>query len=277
VASWQIVRLEVSRQSISRWVNQGYLHPLLPGVYAVGHAAPSIEADLAAAILYAGPGAMLSHGTAAWWWGLIDRAPSTIQVSTPRRRRSPRGIKVHQRRSCEPARHRNLPVTTVAQTLRDFATAASLNRLRTAMAKAEYRGLLDIAAVEAELGVGRPGSAKLRTALKRHQPRLAHARSPKEVEFFALCEQFGLPVPEVNVRIAGWEVDFYWPDYGLVVEIDPPANHRRPAQIDRDCRKDLALRARQLVVHRYSREQLEQTRREIATDITNSIERRRAA
>jgi len=41
-----------------------YLHPELLRVYAVGHRAPSVEADVTAAVLYAGPGAMLSHAAA---------------------------------------------------------------------------------------------------------------------------------------------------------------------------------------------------------------------
>jgi hypothetical protein len=55
----------VGETTIRRWVRDGYLYPELPRVYAVGHAASSTEADLAAALLYAGPGAMLSHVTAA--------------------------------------------------------------------------------------------------------------------------------------------------------------------------------------------------------------------
>jgi hypothetical protein len=275
IASWQLSRL-VSRQSISNWVRDGYLHRKIPGVYAVGHDAPSAEADLAAALLYAGPGAMLSHGTAAWWWRLIDKRPSTIHVSTPRRCRSRRGIKVHQRRDLDRAWHKRLPVTAPAQTFLDFATIASLNRVRTLLANAEYHQLLDVGEIEAVLGPGRVGSGKLREALKRHQPRLAHARSPHEVAFFVLCERFGLPLPEVNVRVAGWTVDFFWREQRVVVEVDPYGNHHTPAQVDRDRRKDLALRAKGLVVHRYSRDQLEQTPDAIAADVTATLAQRPA-
>lgn len=277
VASWQVVHLEVSRQSISRWVRDGYLFPSrFPGVYAVGHDAPSVEGDLAAALLYAGPGAMLSHGTAAWWWGLIDRAPSTIHVSTPRRCRSLRGITIHQRRPFPRVWNRRLPVTTLAQTFLDFAAAASLNRVRTLLANAEYHRLLDVAAVEALLGHGRPGSAKLRTALKRHQPRLAYARSPVEVTLFAICEARGIELPEVNARVAGWTVDFLWRKQGVVVEVDPYGNHHTPAQVDRDRRKDLALRAAGLAVNRYSRDQVEQAAEQVAVDLADTITQRSA-
>ena len=51
----QIEALGVPKSTVAAWLNQGYLHRRLPGVYAVGHSSGSIEADLAAALLYAGP------------------------------------------------------------------------------------------------------------------------------------------------------------------------------------------------------------------------------
>ena len=77
------------------WVETGYLTRVLPRVYAVGHTAPSREADLWSAILYAGPGAMFSHATAAHWRGLIDYPPHVIEVTTPRKTRSIRRVQVH--------------------------------------------------------------------------------------------------------------------------------------------------------------------------------------
>jgi predicted transcriptional regulator of viral defense system len=267
----QIAGLGVPGAVISDWVKRGYLHPQLPGVYAVGHSAPSVEGDLAAALLYAGPGATLSHATAAWWWGLIDRPPRAIDVSTPRRRRSRGDVTVHQRRECERARHRGLPVTTVAQTLLDLAATAPLDQVRVALANGEYHRLVRLEEVRRLLGRGRPGSAMLRTALTRHQPRLARARSPIEVSFLALCEAFGLPLPAVNARVGGWTVDFFWPRQGVVVEIDPYGNHHTPAQVDRDRRKDLAMRARGLRVNRYSRGQVEAAREAIAADLAATL------
>jgi hypothetical protein len=276
--SWsQLRKLGVPRVTINDWVKQGYLHRVLPGVYAVGHDAPSVEGDLAAALLYAGPNAVLSHGTAVWWWGLIDKQPSTIHVSTPRRCRSRREIKVHRRRDCERAWRNRLPVTTVAQTLLDYAARASLNKVRVALANAEYHRLLDVEAVDAMLGPGRHGGAKLRKALARHQPRLARTRSPVEVTFFELCEKFGIELPEVNARVHGWTVDFFWREAGVVVEVDPHGNHHTPAQVDRDRRKDLELRTAGLVVHRYSREQVEQTQDAIGADILATLDARRAS
>jgi predicted transcriptional regulator of viral defense system len=192
----QILDIAVDRAVLARWIRDSYLHRVLPRVYAVGHTAPSDEADLAAALLYAGPGAMLSHATAAWWHGLLDDRPSVIHVSTPRQCRSQPGIKVHRRRTAERIWHNGLPTTSIPQVLLDFAAGASLRTVRRALAKADYARKLDVAAVEAILGPGRPGSATLRTALRDHQPRFARTKSQNEVLFIEICEAARIPLPK---------------------------------------------------------------------------------
>src|SRR5437764_168003 len=243
VTSAQLQTLGISRGTVALWLRQGYLHRLHPRVYAVGHPGRSAEADMAAALLYAGPGAMLSHAVAVWWLDLADQRPSTIDISTPRRCRSRPGIHVHQRRTCQRIVHRGLPVTAVARALLDYAAFASWPKLRRTLANADYRKRLDLTALDGELRQGRPGAARLRAALERHRPELARVRSDLEVEFFELCERAHLPLPKINTRVHGWLVDFFWPDRGLVVEVDGCGNHRSPAQVRRDRRMDLALRA----------------------------------
>jgi predicted transcriptional regulator of viral defense system len=258
ISAAQIAAMGVPKQTVSRWVRDGYLHLVLPHVYAVGHRSRTTESDLAAAVLYAGPGAMLSHATAAWWVGLVESKPYRIEVSTPRRRRSLPGLRVHQRRSGERVWHKGLPITPIGQTLLDYASVASLSKLRRALAQADYEGTLNVNAIQAELRRGRPGSTRLRLALQRHQPRLAHARSRVERALLELCEAGGLPLPELNVRVAGWTVDAVWRQDRLVVELDGWRNHRTPAQVNRDRQKELELRAAGFTVVRYSEEQIVQ-------------------
>jgi predicted transcriptional regulator of viral defense system len=275
--TWQqLVRLGVDKWTINAWLKTGYIHRVHPRVYAVGHRAPSIEGDLAAALLYAGPGAMLSHGTAAWWLGLIDERPSTIHVSTPRRCRSRPGVRVHQRRGCTRTWHKRMPVTSVAQTLLDYAATSSLNRVRKVLANAEYRRLLDLAEVEAMIGRGRRGSAKLRKALRRHQPQLARTRSPIEDTWVFMCEEAGLPIPEFNARVAGWTVDALWRAEGLVVELDGYGNHHTRAQVERDRRKELCLRGAGLMVARYSEGQIEDEPQRVIADVAATLRRLRS-
>jgi hypothetical protein len=180
VAWWQLKALGVANQTIVRWADGGYLHPVLPRVYAVGHRAHSVEADLWAAVLYAGPGAMLSHATALWWRSLLDKQPWPLQVTTPRRCRSVKGIQVHGRRAHERFPHNGLPTTTIEQALLDYAATAPPERLRYALANADYHKVLNIPALQVIAGNGRTGSTNLKNAIKRHEPKLAHTRSPGE-------------------------------------------------------------------------------------------------
>jgi predicted transcriptional regulator of viral defense system len=105
----QLCRLGVGTSTISDWVAAHYLHPRLPGVYAVGTTAGTDESTLFEAVLYAGPDAMLSHATAAHWLGLIDDSPTRIHVSTPRRQASLPGICVHSRRAIKRTIHAGVP------------------------------------------------------------------------------------------------------------------------------------------------------------------------
>jgi hypothetical protein len=266
-AWWQLTALGIDGKTIGRWVCAGYLTRVHPRVYAVGHRAPSIEADLWAAVLYAGPGAMLSHATALWWHELIEHPPWPIQVSTPRRCRSLEGIKVHARRSCERLPHKDLPTTTIAQAMLDFAAVAPLERVRHVLAVADYRKVLDLSALKQTAGTGRPGSTNLRKAIQRHEPKLAHTRSPLERLFLPLCERAGIPLPDVNVRVEGVLVDAVWRDKKLVAELDGEDNHSSWAQIQRDRANELRLRRAGYAVVRYGWAQVEEQAVLVAADL----------
>jgi very-short-patch-repair endonuclease/predicted transcriptional regulator of viral defense system len=263
----QLLALGVAGTTVRRWVQDGYLHRLLPRVYAVGHTSASAEGDLAAAVLYAGPGAMLSHATAAWWLGLLKYPPAEINVSTPRDVRDRGNVTVHGRRELGRVEHNGLPVTTPSQTLLDFAATGSRNLLRLALANADYNDMLDASELQRMMGRGIAGSAALRGALAIHLPQLARTRSEPEALLLELCERRGFPIPLVNEYLEGWLVDAYWPDRRLVVEIDGARGHRTPAQLQRDHQRDLELRLAGYVVLRYTRRQLVESPGAVAADL----------
>ena len=263
----QIRSLEVDRAVVSRWLADGYLHRRLPRVYAVGHAGTSYEASLTEALLYAGPGAMLSHATAAHWLGLLNERPRQIHVGTPRQTHSQPGITVHTRRLHDRTWHNGLPTSTLPQLFLDLAATMPLPAVRLALARADYRGILQVPDIEAAVTPGRPGSARLRAALAEHQPKLAYTSSELERRWIELCEQAGFPIPETNERIAGWLADVVWHDVRLVVELDGYDNHRSPAQVRRDRRKELDIRAAGFGIVRYSGEQVFKRPHEVIADI----------
>jgi hypothetical protein len=230
-----------------------------------------MEGDLAAALLYAGKDAVLSDATAAWWWGLVEQKPATIHVSVQHRRKSVRGVRVHERRPRTRVWHNRLPVATVAETLIDYAATAPLSRVRHALAEAEYRDLLDMDQIEAALGRGRRGSARVRQGLARHLPMLARTRSRVERAFLALCESAGLPIPEMNAIIGRMTIDAVWHRERVAVEIDGHRGHRTRAQLERDRRRELRLRAAGYTVLRYTEDQVLSERDLVVADLSAAL------
>jgi hypothetical protein len=158
-----------------------------------------------------------------------------------------------------------------SSSLLDYATVTPIERVRHALANADYNKVLDLAALHVIAGAGRAGSAKLRKALKRHEPKLAHTRSPLERLFLPLCERAGIPLPEVNVWIAGVLVDAVWRERKLVVELDGRDNHSSWAQIQNDRSKELILRAADFTVVRYGTQQVEEQPALVETDLLRAL------
>lgn len=268
VSSRQLQDLGVSTARITRWVGTGYLRKVLPRVYAVGHIAESVEADLVAGVLYAGPLAMLSHATALWWHGIFEHRPTLIQVSTPHRRGSRPGVTVYERRNVDLVHHRRLPTTTVSQALLDFASTAPVDRVVHALAEADYRRLLNPQELNALRG---PGRATIKEALQRHTPELARTKSELERAFRRLCVRGRIPPYEINQRVCGVEVDAFWPELKVIVELDGVQGHATPAQVARDHRRDLKLRTAGYVVLRYSYTQVIHQAEAVLADLRTAL------
>jgi very-short-patch-repair endonuclease len=62
-------------------------------------------------------------------------------------------------------------------------------------------------------------------------------------------------------------VDALFRGAGVAVELDGHRNHRSPAQVKRDRRKDLALRSAGLIALRYSDEQLTEGSTDVLADL----------
>jgi hypothetical protein len=274
--SWeQLVHLAVGRGRIEGWLRDGYLVPVLPRVYAVGHVAPSVTGDLFAAVLYAGPGAMLSHMTAAWWRGLIEYAAPVIHVRSPHRRKSRPWIQVHGQRNAQRTWHKQLPVTSLDQTMLDLAASADLKLVRKALGRLDYRYELDSDKLARICRRGRPGSAALKKAIANYDPRFGRTNSPLEDDWLFFCEEFDVPKPDrVNVRVHGVMVDAHYVDQRLVIELDGGDNHHSAAQMRRDHRNDLTLRGHGLHVNRYSRDLVHDEPLRVRADVLAALEAR---
>jgi Protein of unknown function (DUF559) len=211
---------------------------------------------------------VLSHGTAAWWRGLLNWPVKSTHISTPRRiESSRRGLKIHGRRDVEREIVNGLPVTTIPQTMLDLAATESLTLVRRALAQLDFDGEFDPAELHRATGHGRRGSKALTRALRTHLPELSKTRSELEVEFLLLCERCGIPIPRMNRELYGVTPDAWWPDFKLVVELDGDANHRKPAQRAKDRRKEVILREHGLTVLRYDYDLTMRTPTEVRDDL----------
>jgi predicted transcriptional regulator of viral defense system len=89
VSRRQLEELGLTRNEIEGRLARGRLHRLHQGVYAVGHRIVSLRGSWMAAVLAAGPGAVLSHRDAAGVWDLRPSQRGRVEVTAPRQRKRP--------------------------------------------------------------------------------------------------------------------------------------------------------------------------------------------
>ena len=238
----QLLELGLSAKAIKHRLARGRLHPVHQGVYAVGRPELTQKARWMAAVLACGPGAALSDESAAAPYGIREvRARRGIEVTVPPNQiRARPGIIVH-RRTLLPAHvgeFDRIPVTSPAQTLVHLAGRLRFGQLEAAVNEADKLRLVDPETLRAALDQlpREVGIAPLRAMLDRHT--FVLTRSELERRFLPLVRRAGLPLPLTGQCVNGFEVDFHWPNLGLVVETDGLRYHRTPAQQVRDRLRD---------------------------------------
>jgi predicted transcriptional regulator of viral defense system len=243
VTSAQLRAAGLKDSSISKRVRTGRLHPLYRGVYAVGHKRLSREAQWMAAVLAAGEGAVLSHLAAAVHWRIWRRQVPGIDVLVPGNRRARKGFRVHRTKHLDPRDttiYHGIPITTPARTLVDLAGTLTTYQLANVIHEARFRNRFDDKKTAEAMAraQGKPLTT-LHAALQAHAEGSAGTRSELEDRFLASWQG---SEPKVNTKLNGIEVDFHWPDQGLVVEIDGPG-HERPRTRQEDAQRDERLKA----------------------------------
>jgi very-short-patch-repair endonuclease len=241
VARRQLGELGYGRSAIEVRLRSGRLHRVGPEVFAVGRPQLTRRGRWMAVVLSCGPTAVLSHGSAAALWGIgFEKKDVEVSVRTCNPRRVA-GARVHRRaglRDSDLTRRDGIPVTNPTGTIVDMAARLWPDAIERMVNEADRLDLVDPETLRGALSDfrGRRGVARLRAVLDRHTFRLT--RSGLERRFLRLCERAGMPVPMTREWVNGFEVDFYWPELGLVVETDGGRYHRTPARQTRDRRRD---------------------------------------
>lgn len=243
VARRQLLELGLSPRRIERRIASGRLHPVWRGVYAVGRPQLGRHGRWMAAVLACGPDAALSHGSAAVLWGFGAERRSLIEISVPARKRRSRlhGIQVHRRTEqilSDVAVHEGVPLTSPTRTLIDLATRLRPMQLERAVNEADKLDRVRTDVLHASLDDyrGQPGVAPLRELLNPLTFRLSDSKLEQLMR--PLARAVGLPIPETKTWVNGYEVDFFWPELGIVVEADGLKYHRTASQQRRGLERD---------------------------------------
>ena len=187
---------------------------------------------------------MLSHRSAAAVWSIARERPGRVDVSVRRRCELKRpGLKVRGRPTLHPKDvvvEDRIPVTTVPRTLIDLAAELDPIAIERAVNEADKRDLIDPETLRAVLDgfEGESGVPLLRKLLDKRTFRLSD--SDLEILFRPIAVEAGLTFPLSKQFVNGWEVDFYWPDLGLVIETDGLRYHRTASSQTRDAQRDRA-------------------------------------
>jgi hypothetical protein len=239
----------VTSESLKNQLRHGRWRRLHRGVYAAFSGTPIRRAELWAALLRAGPDAILSHQTAAELYGLLDARSSVIHItvphdSNPARCRKIPGIVIHRSRSIARSRHPVLtpPRTRVEDTVLDLIECSqSFEEAYDWICRA--------------IGRGRTTPERIRAAMDtrprvrwRHDTELAlgdasdRARSLLELRYVRGVERpHGLPTAKRQARVrqqtGNRYLDNFYEEYRACVEVDGTAAHPQDEQW-RDKRRD---------------------------------------
>jgi very-short-patch-repair endonuclease len=218
----QLLALGVHPSTICSWIERGRLVRVHQGVYAVSYRRVEPVARAMAAVLAAGPGAVLSHDSALALWEL-RRWPRLPEVTAPRCVRRP-GILAHRSATLTPADttvQLGVPVTRAARAIDDIHSRVSERQYVRLVNDARLRRIISSDEAQALLGHGRNPT-----------------RSGGEDDLQRWIERHRLPQPATNGRVNGHEVDALWPVERVIVELDHPATHSDPATFRSDRRRD---------------------------------------
>jgi len=246
------------------------------GVYGVGHVSNAPPDRAFAALLACGPKAVISHGNAAFLWGVQKTWQVPIEVTAPSNHRR-RGILVHRSRtltSLDRGRALGIRVTSLARTVLDITPRLDDRALKRAITDGTQRGYLRLEALAdaAARHPNHPGATRLKEFVPSDG---ARTRSGLENSFLEFVSAFGLPVPTINTHAAGYEVDALFEAEGVIVEVDAYGTHCTRASFESDRERDVTALDDGIVTVRLTEHRMKTAAAKEAARLNRILERRR--
>lgn len=224
----------LSERAVQRRVERGLWEHVYPSVYRVEGSEPTWQQHLAAALLWAGPGAAVSHRAAARLHGFARFGARPVELSVTRNIRLPPPAVVHRVASLhwrELSSREGLTLTSATRTLVDLSALEDARMLRASVDEAlRLRWTsLDKLQVAVSRAASWRGVRKLRAIVSELTGGEAPAESELEARVAELLEAAGFPRPirqrVVHVGGAVRRMDFCIPGTPVVIEADGSAYH----------------------------------------------------
>jgi very-short-patch-repair endonuclease len=277
----QLSGLGYTDRMIDQALQTGRLQAWHREVFAVGHGGLSPHGLCKAALMFRGEGALISHQSAIWLWGMERKLEIPVNVSVRRRGHSQSAIGLHHSpalRDEDFARTERLQLTAVPRTLLDYASTTKQYRLELAIDRADRLDLLDPMAVDriVEEARGHPGRGPLAKALAIYRE-TGFNRSGGEKKLLAVLADAGVSRPAVNNAIEGYDLDFYWEKERFGVELDSWEHHRAARSFEEDRRREDDLTLAGISTIRVTGTRLRHEPDEVADRIAEHLQRRRQA
>jgi very-short-patch-repair endonuclease len=251
----------MSRATWYRALERGALEPLYPGVARLYGSAPTREQAIAAAVLAAGKGAMASHRSAAYLWGIPRPEDDPIDVILTVRRREANlpGVIVHRprdRRDLSPVLRQNIRTSNILRLLCDLG-AVDESSVLAAVGHVVTTGLASPVALRTAVEVharrGRHGVPAFRRALEEWVIGGKPVDSVLEKAMAKLVKTHRLPPVEFHPIVGGYEVDFRVIGTDIILECDGWETHgRNRRRFEKDRTRDAELVALGNIVVRFT-------------------------
>lgn len=276
----QLAALSLTAKAVHHRVTRGTLIPVYKFVYAVGHIPQDPISRAKGALLAAGPRSALADISAASYYGIFNHWRYPLHVTVPTDRRIT-GLVIHRDRRLTRrdilTPQPNLRVITPALALLQNAPYLTERRRRRVVNEIRLEHRIPLAALT-ELTARfprHPGTKPLKLILATSHPE--PNRSHWEDEWSPFAAQYRLPPYEMNRRVAGHRTDVYFPDPGLIVELDGWGTHQTHEAFIRDREQDAHILAvTGIPTVRITYERFHQRPAEVAARLHSIIERRRA-
>jgi hypothetical protein len=248
-------RLGASRQQADYRVRQGRWDRLASALYRISGLPATAESHLLAACLSSGRGAVASHRSAAWLWGLDGSRAARPEVSVHRHHKPAHlDALVHESGDLDLAERRirrGIPVTGVNRTLLDLGAVLPLRRVEQSIDSALRLKLTTWPALYDTLVRhscrGRNGCGPFRAILDERfgEKVIPDSWFERRVARLLTDRGVGRPVPQHRVtddRGVAWSIDLAYPDRRVGIELQSKAHHLNAESFEQDAKKLNRLR-----------------------------------